>query len=163
SSVTVRIIASSANGTSRRGFLYSPAAAGVFSKPAYANKSSSAASPSASGGGPPLGASDGQSTNQRPTATNSTSGTIFRTTRATACKSTNQRLTDTNSTSGTIFRTTSETATRAPWRTPSTLTHARSPMLAAMIAARGAPDAAAGHRNDSASAKPFASDAIDAI
>src|SRR5690606_16839579 len=49
------------------------------------------------------------------------------------------------------------------WRTPSTLTHARSPMLAAMIAARGAPDAAAGHRNDSASAKPFASDAIDAI
>src|SRR5690606_14616675 len=64
-------MASIANGTSRCGFLYSPAAAGVFSKPAYANSSSSAVSPSTPGRGASSAVTTDQSTKRSPTRTRS--------------------------------------------------------------------------------------------
>src|SRR5512138_1493199 len=127
---------SSANGTSRFGFRYSPAAAGVFSNPAYANSSSSDASPSTPSGGMLISATRDHSTKKMPIVMKTASGTTLAISRP--------------------------TATPAPCLTPITLIHVSSPISAPMIAIFGTPDAAGDQRKPTASANPFDSDAMDA-
>jgi len=126
----------SAKGTSRRGFRYSPAAAGVFSNPAYANSSSSAAPPS-----PPslvgrwLAASDHDAAKQ-PRATNTPRGSSLPMTRITAAVT--------------------------PERTPTMLMAVNASTGTAMASERTKPSAVAGATKLRACAKPTDSEATDA-
>jgi hypothetical protein len=118
---------SSANGASRCGFRNSPAAAGVFSKPAYAKRIRSAASPSFPGSGAGTGKMRAASTAKMPSAIRNRSGRTF--------------------------PNASATPVRAPCLTPRTLIHASASNGIAIVAARAAPAPAGAHSALTASAK----------